>query len=450
MNRRIFIRNTVLGTSGVAVGASAGMLSSCAGRKSKEQLIVALIGCGARGTELALKACQPGMNVRIKYVCDVNAGKSKLAADQLQKALGYLPLQTWKFQSVLDDKEVDAVLIATPDHWHALATIKTCQAGKDVYVEATPSLNIWEGQKMQEAARRYTRVVQVGFQHRSAGYVSAARNYIKSGKLGQVVHVKTYAMSSGSAWQADRVSSVPEGLDWNAWLGPAAERECSAGIYDISTRGGWTNYWAYSGGHLSKRASHVLDIARVVMGDPGHPQSVYCYGGNHCWGSKQEVPEMQEITYDFGKFTMTCETGNSMSYMKNKIEGTNNYPDWMRSSERVEIYGTKGLMYVGLDGRGWQVIGKGEAVLAGETGTDPLEGHLQNFFSCARSGKEPAADMKQGHLSATLVHLGNIAYRVGNQQLLFDGVKEVFAGNNAANELIKSSYRQGYTIPEKV
>jgi predicted dehydrogenase len=450
MNRRIFIRNAALGTAGLAAGASAGLLSSCSGRKSSGELILALIGCGGRGTELALQSAQPGLNTKIKYVCDVNAGKSKQAAELLQKSLGYLPAQAVNLQSILADKEVDAVIIATPDHWHALATVKACQAKKDVYVESNPSLSIWEGRKMQEAAKKYNRVVQAGFQHRSAGYMKSALEYVKAGELGQVVHIKTYSMRGGAAWQAEAAAAVPQGLDWNAWLGPAPETGYNPGIADINVRGGWTNYWAYSGGILGSRASHLLDMARMIMGDPDHPRSVYCWGGNKCFGSGQEVPEMQAITYHYDKFTLTCETGIAMGYMQNKLSAANSYPDWMRTSERVEVYGTKGLMYIGLDGRGWQVINKGEVVSAEDKGPAPLGDHITNFISCVRSGKEPAAGIAQGHLSASLVHMGNISCRTGNLQLAFDNKKEAFVENSDANQLLKTSYREGYSLPDKV
>lgn len=446
MNRRIFLRNAALGSACIALGT--GLFSSCKGR-GKGQLSIALIGCGTRGMDLALEACRPDLNVKIKYVCDVHSGRSKQAADAIQSTFGYLPSQTGSLQTVSDDKEVDAVLIATPDHWHALATVNSCKAGKDVYVEATPGLNLWEGKKMLEAANKYGSIVQTGFQHRSSGYVRAAREYIKSGKLGQVVHVKTFSMRGGTSWTPEADSLTPEGLDWNAWLGPAPELKYNPGIFDLNTRGGWTNYWAYSGGILGYRASHVLDIARMVAGDPGHPQSVYCWGGNKCYGSNQEVPEMQVVTYHYDKFTMTCETGSSMNYMRTK-KADNTLPDWMRSSDRVEVYGTKGLMYIGLDGRGFQVVTKGEVTLAEESGPDPLPNHLKDFISCVRSGKVPAAEIQQGHLSAALVHMGNIAYRCGNQHLLFDKEKEIFIGNASANEFIRTKYREGFAIPEKI
>ncbi|HBL75865.1 MAG TPA: gfo/Idh/MocA family oxidoreductase, partial [Prolixibacteraceae bacterium] len=136
MKRRTFIRNTIWGTAGIATATSAGILGSCTGTRSIEKPVIAVIGCGARGIDMALKACQASADVTIKYVCDVNKNRSAKAASEIQKALGYLPAPADHIKTVLDDKEVNAVIVATPDHWHALAAIMACQAGKDVFVEA--------------------------------------------------------------------------------------------------------------------------------------------------------------------------------------------------------------------------------------------------------------------------------------------------------------------------
>ena len=452
MKRRTFIRNTIWGTAGIAAGTSA--LVSCTGARSIEKPVIAVIGCGARGTELALKACQASADVTIKYVCDVNKNRSAKAASEIQKVLGYLPAVADHLKTVLGDKEVNAVIVATPDHWHALATIMACQAGKDVFVEANPTHSLLEGQKIQEAAARYKRIIQVGFQNRSSASAVTAREYIRSGKLGQVVHVKVYNMTGGSQWVARENAPTPEGLDWDTWLGPAAIRDYNPGIYEAADQGGWNNYWAYGGGILAGETSHLFDLARMVLGDPAHPVSVYCSGGNRCWGSAREVPETQSVTYDYKKFALTCETGNAMGYMKNGIPSVTAEQspdlDWMRVSSKIEIYGTEGLMYLGLNEKGWQVAGKDGILITGQPGANPDMAHMKDFIDCIKERRNPVSDVQQGHLSAALVHLGNIAYRTGNRQLLFDAGKEVFTNNDQANDLLKTTGREGYVIPEKV
>ena len=251
---------------------------------------------------------------------------------------------------VFDDKDINAVWISTPEHWHALATIWACQAGKDVYVEKNPTINIWEGRKMVEASKRYNRIVDIGFQNRSAPYAFSARDYIKSGKLGNIVHVKSYNMLPGDKWMPKPDSAVPQGLNWDAWLGPSAKIPYNENIHDMENRGGWGNYWAYSGGVLADDASHVLDLARLVLGDPGHPKSIYGWGGNFAWGSTKETPEFQSITYDFSTYAHTCESGNSTNYLKKEPWSIRMdpklFPDWRTNATRTEIYGTKGLMYL--------------------------------------------------------------------------------------------------------
>jgi len=268
------------------------------------------------------------------------------------------------------------------------------------------------------------------------------------------VHVKTYNMTGGSQWAARENAPTPEELDWNTWLGPASTHDYNPGIYEVTDQGGWNNYWAYGGGLLSGDTVHLLDLARMVLGDPDHPSSVYCSGGNWCWGSERETPENQSITFDYGKYAITCETGNAMNYMRSdhaSVKEDSAAPqDWMRAPVRIEIYGNNGLMYLGLNGMGWQVIGENGTLLAGETGKASDKAHCDNFINSVRERNTPASSVEQGHLSSALVHLGNIAYRVGNKQLQFDQVKEVITNNDQANGMLKTTYREGYVVSEKV
>lgn len=453
MKRRDFIEKTMLGTAGIAVGSSFTTFNSSV-KGANDKIVLALIGAGGRGTGTIINTCKVNKNVVIKTVCDVNDLKATKTLAEIEKELGYKPGHSRNMKEVFNDKDIDAVWISTPEHWHALATVWACQAGKDVYVEKNPTVNIWEGRKMIEAAKKYNRIVQVGFQNRSAPYAFSARDYIQSGKLGEIVHVKSFNMLDGEKWLPKPNTAVPNGLDWDAWLGPAAKVPYNPGIHDMESRGGWGNYWAYSGGTLADDASHVLDLARLVLGDPGHPKSVYGCGGNYAWGSTKETPEFQSITFDFGKFAHTCESGSATNYMKKtpqhiRMDPTL-FPDWRTNATRTEIYGTKGLMYLGRHGGGWQVKGEDSVLIAQDGGIFPDKEHQINFIESLRTRKKPNGDVEQGQLSATLVHLGNIAYRVGNKQLFFDGKTERFIGNEDANKLLKTAYRDSYRIPEKV
>lgn len=446
MRRRDFLGKTIIGTAGVSFGISGILTSSCKGANDK--VVLALIGAGGRGLANILNCCQVNSNVELKTICDVNDQRSGRAASEIEKQLGYKPQVTRSMKEVFDDKDVDAVYIATPDHWHALATVWACQAKKDVYVEKTPSLCIWEGRKMAEAAKKYKRIVQAGYQNRSGEYNAAAREYILSGKLGQVVHIRVYNLLGGSKWIPRPDEEIPADLDWDAWLGPAPYRPYNTGIMR-----GWNYVWATGPGSMND-ASHQLDLVRMVMGDPGHPSSIYGWGGNHILNSERETPELQAITYDYGKFTLTCDNGTTTNYMdktSNDIRmDPNRFPEWRTNATRIEIYGTDGVMFLGRQGGGWQVFGPKQELVAQHGGIHSEKEHHINFIESVRSRKPANAGMDQSHMSASLVHFANIAYRIGNQQLLFDAEKETFIDNEEANKLIKVSYRDKYKFPEKV
>jgi len=197
-----------------------------------------------------------------------------------------------------------------------------------------------------------------------------------------------------------------------------------------------------------------MDLARLVIGDPPHPQSVYGWGGNHVFDGTRETPEFQSIVYDFGDFTMTCDNAYATNYM---IKTPNNirmdktlFPNWRNNATRTEIYGTEGLMYLGRHGGGWQVMGPNNEIVAQDGGVFPDNEHQIDFIQALRTRKKPNGDAEECHRSATLVHLGNIAYRVGNKQLLFDGKTEKILNDDQANILARGTYRDGYVIPEKV
>jgi predicted dehydrogenase len=453
MNRRNFIKQGVLASASIGLGANAFLgAASCAG--ANDRIVLAIVGVGGRGMGCIVNCCKINENVVVKTVCDVNRTKLAKAVDSIEKELGYRPGATEDMRTIFDDRDVDAVWVSTPEHWHTLATIRACQAGKDVYVEKNPSINIWEGRKMVEAARKYNRIVQVGFQNRSAPYGFSARDYIRSGKLGKIVTVKCYNLLGGGRWNEAPETPVPAWLDWDKWLGPAPMRPFSPSIVDENSRGGWLNYWAYSGGGLADDASHVMDLCRLVIGDPPHPKSVYGWGGNHIFGGTRETPEFQSIVYDFGEFTLSCDNACATNYMTKtpgdiRMDKTR-FPDWRNNATRTEIYGTEGLMYLGRHGGGWQVLGPNNEIVAEDGGVFPDREHQLNFIECLRTRKTPNGEVEECHRSATLVHLGNIACRVGNKQLLFDPQAETFADNEQANLLARGSYRDGYVIPEKV
>jgi len=452
MKRRDFISRTINGAAGISLGAS--VFSTASFNGANDKIVLALVGSGERGLSTIISTCRVNANVEIKTVCDVKTTRLEIAVSTIEKELGYKPASTKNMKEVFDDKDIDAVWISTPEHWHALATVRACQAGKDVYVEKNPTISIWEGHKMVEAAEKYRRIVQIGFQNRSASFGFSARDYIRSGKLGKIVHVKCYNMLGGRKWNPQPDQETPDWIDWDAWLGPAPYRPYNPAITSPAGRGGWLDFWAFGGGALSDDASHVMDLARLVLDDPPHPKSIYACGGNWPWGSEKETPEFISITYDFEDFTMTCDSGNATNFMKKTPDNIrmdpNVFPDWRTNATRTEIYGTEGLMYLGRHGGGWQVVGEDSNVIAQDGGIFPDMDHQKNFIESIKTRKKPNGNVYQGHLSACLVHFGNIAYRTGNKQLLFNGVNERFVGDDDANKFLKTSYRDSYKIPEKV
>lgn len=416
---------------------------------ANDKVVLGLIGAGGRGTSLILDFYKNCSNIKIKYICDVDNTRGGHARQELEKLQDFKPLSVEDMRHVYDDKDVDAVVIATPEHWHALAMIWACQAGKDVFVEKVVSMNILEGQKMIEATQKYKRTVQCGTQNRSADYAFSARDYIKSGKLGKVVHVKTYCLLPGAkSWSLKPASAVPEGLNWNMWLGPATSQP-----YTISRHKAPYDWWEYSPGLQMAMATHVVDLARMVLSDPGHPKGVYCAGGRILYDDQRDIPDMQAITFEYDQFSMTCESavfGDYMTKSKADVRFGNKFPDWRLCSTRIEIYGTEGVMFLEIMGGGWQVFGNNGEMLAKEHGFFPDANHVKNFIESIRNGNEPNANITEGHKSSCLIHLANLSYRVGEKKLLFDPVKEVFMNSLLANELSKGQYRSPFSLPDKV
>jgi len=450
-NRRQFIDGTMQGLTGAALGWTAQSALAQKVRGANDKVILALIGCGGRGSGItAAMARLEG--VEVKCACEIDDSRGGDFIKEMNEIQGYPPKRVVDMREVFDDKDVDAVVIGTPEHWHALATVWACQAGKDVYVEKNISLTIWESRQMVEAARKYNRIVQCGTQNRSAPYAFSARDYIKSGKLGKIVLVKNYCLlSARGSWSPSGDSPTPEGLDWDRWLGPAPKVP-----YNTSRHRRVYNWFDYTGGDaLAGDASHVIDLARMAIGDPEHPQSVYCAGGHHAYGDKnKQIPDIQAITYDYGDFVMTCESGTfSGNYLKKSpgdVRYGDKFPDWRQNGTRIEIYGTDRMMYLGRHGGGWQVFEGNGKVDDFDYGYHPDKFHQANFIDCIRTRKTPNGNIEQGHLSASLIHLGNLSYRAGCKQLLLDPKTESFTNSPEANQLARLEYRDPYRLPEKV
>jgi predicted dehydrogenase len=419
-------------------------------KPSSDKVILALIGAGGWGTNLILEAVNAGENIMIKYVCDVDDTRGGRAISEIEKIQGFKPISVRDMRTVYDDKEVDGVFIETPEHWHALAAIWACQAGKDVYVEKTISHSIYEGQQMIKAAMKYERIIQCGTQNRSADYGLTARDYINSGEMGDIVAVHVKELLDGPVpFNEKENTDTPETIDWDMWLGPAPKVP-----YNLSRNKSWTNYWDYSGGMVTSGGSiHQLDLARLILDNPDFPKSAYCAGGRYFFDDKRDIPDYQMTTFDYGNFVMTLQTGGCTPYMKKSgpdIRFGDKYPDWMQNATRIDILGTKQMMYVGRMGGGWQVFDKDEKIVAQDKGIFPLKAHILNYIDCIRTRKQPNGNIVEGHRSAVMIHLANLSYRAGNKQLLFSPEYEAIVNDNKAVALDQLTYRKGFEIPKEV
>lgn len=451
ISRRGFIQKS----STTAIGFSAAMVTANPKRVlgANERIVLAGIGIGGRNTSL-LRGFLKWDEIDIKTLCDANLKRDALLnmADFITNARDKKPSITQKMNDVFNDKDIDAVIIATPDHWHGPATVFACQAGKDVYVEKPISHNIWEGRKMVEAAKKYNCIVQCGTQNRSSEYNHKALEYIKSGKLGKIHLCKVFNMKPGGPYKKGPNAEVPEGFDYSAWLGPAAMRP-----YNPSVVGGWHMYWDFTAGDLADDGAHQLDLARMLI-QRDTPNAVHSSGGKVAFHDDREVPDTLVTTYEFGNdLVMTFELTQWTPYMKKTqpdVRSGDKFPLWFQSATRIELYGTKGMMLVGRHGGGWQVFSHDGEVVAQEFGRFPDfevdDPHKQNFIDCIRTRNKPNADIETGHYSACLIHYASVSNRVGNRQLKYDGNHEQFIGDDEANALVKRYYRPPYVVPENV
>jgi len=423
MNRRDLIRTTI------AMGAASAW-SATRVWGANDRLRLGLIGSGGRGREDWTNFLKdPGVDP--VAVCDVYGPfREKGIALSGNRAQG---LQD--FRRLLERKDVDAVIVATPDHWHALVTIAACEAGKDVYCEKPLSLAVAEGRKMVEAARRYQRVVQTGSQQRSGAHYAQAVKLIQDGGIGEVHRIRAGMQRNiyPGLKPTEMAAGISPELDWDMWLGPAPKREFDPFrcIYNFR----W--FWDYSGGQMTNWGAHHLDIARWIVGADA-PTEVCGFGGRYALTDGGETPDLQEVTYQFGKVVVTW-TASEIA------EGR---------GFSLDIFGTKGMLT--LTRGGFQVTPE-MVTLAGSTDRKPLmeplqakggnldQAHVQNFLECVKSRRRPNADVEEGHRSAVLCHLGNISMRLG-RSIRWDGAAEQAIGDAEANHLLVRPYRAPWKL----
>jgi predicted dehydrogenase len=451
LTRRRFLQSTGTTSIGLTVGAAAiTSAARAADAPASERVRLAIVGFHGRGGVLAQKFAARS-DSEVAYLCDVDESLFPTQSKTVEQIQGRTPKLASDFRRALDDKSVDAIVVATPDHWHALATIWGCQAGKDVYVEKPASHTPWEGRKMVEAARRHQRIVQVGTQNRSAPYNFAAKKYIDSGKLGSIHMVRVINQKAWPNFSAAEERDPPAALNWDMWTGPAPESK-----YNENYHHGWNHFWRFSGGDIINDGVHQLDLARWMIGKD-YPQSVYSTGGRYAEEGVCESPDTQVAVYQFDDVVMVFELTLYTPYMIKSdavLRDSDMFPYWPQNAERIEIFGSQGLMILGRHGCGWQVFDRPKErkpVIAQEAnGPFPDNEHFENFVQSIRTRKAPNADIEEGHRSTLLCQLANISYRLGGRKLTLDAATETLVDDTEANGMLKREYRAPWVVPEIV
>jgi len=452
IGRRQFLDRSTKTT--FALGGAVTLLAdprSARATPANDRLALAIIGCRGRGNMLA-QGFAARSDCQFAWFCDVDQEMYATRAEGIAKLQGgRMPRYAQDFRKMLEDRSVDAVIIATPPHWHALATIWCCQAGKDVYCEKPQSHSCWEGRKAVEAARKHERIVQIGFQNRSAPYNWAAKKYIEEGKLGKIDLVRVFNQKGEGNFPMLPDSDPPPGFDWDMWNGPAPEHK-----YNETLRTRWRYLWRYGGGDMHYDGVHQVDLARWLA-DVTYPKSVYSHGARYNRDGAAETPDTQLAVLEFDNLMMTFELTLNTPYMIKSDPGLRDgdmFPHWPQNTERIEIYGTEGVMYVGRMGAGWQVYVRPKTrkpVVRDEMyGRFPDKPHQENFVRSVRSRELPNADVEAGHLSTLLVHYATISYRLGGQKLIVDPKTEGFVDNPRATALLKRTYRKPWVVEETV
>ena len=441
LDRRGFLR-------GSAVGMAAAAFSVGAPRKkdaANERVQVGCVGVGGRAGFL-MKTFAGLPAVDVVGLADIDSGRLSEAVETVKKISGKAPSRYRDFRRLVEDPRIDALVVGTPDHWHAIPTIMGCIAGKDVYVEKPDGHNMLEGQRMVEAMRKHQRIVQMGTQARTAAHFLSAIRYIRSGKLGKVLVAKAWESSRQRSIGRPADSDPPEGVDYDMWLGAAPKRPFNVKRF----HGNWRWFFDYGTGDLGNDGVHRLDYARWALSTAAEaqgesplsiPTKVSAIGGKWYFDDMQEWPDTLQVNYEYGG-----EEGKPGKILTYEMRVWTPY-DQEGVSEGAAIYGDQGLMIIG--NRGWHAFGPDRELVAKESGSNKGVEHIQNFIDCVKSRKKPNADLETvGHPSSILCHSGNLAWRLGRQVEL-DLETETFVDDEEANALrTRPQYRLPWSLPE--
>jgi predicted dehydrogenase len=412
MNRRYFF------ASSAAVLARPRLVAA------SDKVNVAIMGVRGRGRALTQEFVNLA-DVRVASFCEVDPRVVGRAAQMVEKAQGKQPPVVSDVRRILDDKSVDAIVIATPDHWHAPATLMACAAGKDVYVEKPAAHNFREGRMMVEAARKHKRVVQMGTQARSRESTRRAIEYAQSGKLGRVHLAKAWNLQLRENIGRKADSAVPQGVDYDTWTGPAPMLPFNENRFHYQ----WHWHWNYGTGDMGNDGVHQLDQARWALG-VGLPRRAAGMAAKLHFDDDQQTPDTMNIAFDYGDMQLIFE-----------MRDWNPYAGPGGFQNGVAVYGTDGYLETA---GGFRVFDAGGKLVLEEKASP--DAHARNFIDCVKSRRRPNADIEIGHTSTALCHLGNIVARTG-RAVAFDAQTQAIIGDPEANQLLGRSYRKHWAAP---
>ena len=398
---------------------------------ASEKIRVGLIGCGGMGKgDLSTFFLNP--EVECPVVCDPDDHQLAGAASMVEEKRGKRPETVKDFRRVVERADVDAVIVATPDHWHALPTVLACQAGKDVYVEKPLALTIAEGRAMIEAAKRHGRVCQMGAQRLSSPTYREATDFVRSGQLGKVGLVRAWAYLDWIRPIGNPPDATPPAqLDYDLWLGPAPKRPYNPNRCHFNFR--W--FWDYAGGLMTDWGVHLIQVLLWGMGSEP-PKAVLSSGGKYVLEDNSETPDTQMTVYDFPTYTLVWEHKVGIGL------GLYNRP-W-----GMAFVGTEGTLII--NDTGWEILREpSKDALEPKKypgGPDPRPAHVRNFLDCIKSRQAPVENLDVGHHVSTVAHLGNIALRTG-RRIVWDPAGESVVGDADANQLVTVPYRAPWKLP---
>jgi predicted dehydrogenase len=408
LDRRSFLQGAAMAGFATAGGAD-------------ERLAVAVIGLGRGMDHVAALLQIP--DVEIRYLCDVDKNRLASALKTVEAKHGAAPKGVSDFRTILDDRGVHAVFIATCNHWHAPLTILACAAGKHVYVEKPGSHNPAEGEMMVAAARKHKRVVQMGNQRRSWPVIREAIQKVREGAIGRVTFARCFYNNNRPSIGKGVAGSPPANLDYELWQGPAPERPYLSNLLHYN----WHWRWHYGNGELGNNGVHGLDLARWGLG-VDYPNLVSYTGGRYSFKDDQETPDTGVAAFHFGATGITWEQSSCHA---RKGEGL----------PFVAFYGDKGILQI--TDPGYRILDPAGKVVSREAGAFSDVVHMADFLKCVRSGGRPNSEIEDTQKSTLLCHLGNISYRVG-RTVHFDSGTRKIVGDPQAAKLWGREYRRGW------